>query len=369
MTEEQMDILALYGVPGVGAKTFSRLVRRFGSAAAVFSASDHGLLAIEGIGRVLLRNIRTFDRASFLREQTRLMEKSGAFPVTRADPEYPSRLNAFPSAPPVLFVRGDVSALGLPSLAFVGTRHPTSWGLSMTARLAAEAARDGYCVVSGMATGIDTAAHRAALDAEGKTVAVFGCGADVIYPAENQRLAEEILKSGCLVSHFPMGTKCIPGNFPARNALVVGLTRGTVVVEAPKKSGALITASLTLRAKHPLFAVPGNADSIESEGTNTLLGSGARPVSRFGNILSALGKRASGVQTYGGTASSFRGEERPLPPGLGGAVLGALSSGPLQVETLCAKLGEPVSTLLTELTMLEMDGFIRQKPGKVFERT
>lgn len=295
------------------------------------------------------------------------MEKYDAIPVTRRDPEYPPQLNTFPSAPPVLFVRGDVSALSLPSLAFVGTRQPTSWGRSMTAKLVSGAVHTGFCVVSGMAAGIDTAAHRTALDEGGKTVAVFGCGVDVIYPSENQRLSEEIRGTGCLVSHFPMGTKGSPGNFPARNALVVGLTRGTIVVEAPQKSGALITANLTLRARHPLFAVPGNADSPSSEGTNSLLGSGAMPISRFEQVLSALGRTVPTASRTGGEPRRSV-EKPPLPPGLGGDILGALESQPLQIETLCTKLGKPIHIILPELTMLEMDGLIRQKPGKVFER-
>ena len=367
MTEEQQDILSLYGVPGVGAKTFARLAVRFGSAGAVFAASDRELLAVEGIGPVLLGNIRGFDRAAFLCMQKKLMDRCGAITVTRGDPEYPPQLNAFPSAPPVLFVRGDVSVLKLPSLAYVGTRHPTSWGLAMTAKLAAGAARAGFCVVSGMAAGIDTAAHRAVLEEGGKTAAVFGCGVDIIYPVENQRLSEEIRRSGCLVSHFPMGTKGSPGNFPARNALVVGLTCGTIVVEAPKKSGALITANLTLRAKRPLFAVPGNADSDASEGTNALLGAGALPISRFEQVLSALGQYVPPASRTGSITPRRVGKP-PLPPGLGGVILGALESEPLQVETLCAKLGQPIHIIMAELTMLEMDGLIRQKQGKVFER-
>jgi DNA processing protein len=367
MTEEQRDILALYGVPGVGAKTFARLSARFGSAGAVFDAPDRDVLSVEGVGPVLLGNIRGFDRAAFLRVQEQLMEKYDAIPVTRRDPEYPPRLDAFPSAPPVLFVRGDVSALSLPSLALVGTRRPTSWGRTMTAKLTAGAVHAGFCVVSGMAAGIDTASHRAALDESGKTVAVFGCGVDVIYPVENQRLSEEIRRSGCLVSHFPMGTKGSPGNFPARNALVVGLTQGTIVVEAPRKSGALITANLTLRARHPLFAVPGNADSPSSEGANSLLGSGAIPISRFEQVLSALGSHVPPTPR-GGVEPRPIAEKRPLPPGLGGDILQTLESEPLQVEALCTKLGAPIHIILPELTMLEMDGFIRQKPGKVFER-
>jgi DNA processing protein len=366
MTEEQQDILSLFCVPGIGAKTFAKLVRVFGSAGAVFSASDNDLLEVEGIGPVVSRNIRTLDRKKIVGEQRKIMDRVGAVMLTRQEKDYPPQLNAFPSAPPVLFVRGDISALQLPSLAFVGTRKPSSWGVSMTGKLASGAVHAGYCVTSGMASGIDTAAHRTAVEENGKTTAVFGCGVDTIYPPENRRLSEDIIRSGCLVSHFLMGTKCSPGNFPARNAVIVGLSLGTVVVEAPMKSGALITADLALKAKRHLFTVPGNADSETSKGTNNLLSRGAHPISNIENIISTLGHSIP-MNLYDKQSGSPM-IKHPLPPGLGGGIIKALESGPLQVESLCSKLGEPVQKILNELTLLEMDGFVRQKPGKVFEK-
>ena len=366
MTEEQEDILSLFGVPGIGAKTFAKLTGIFGSAGAVFLASDRDLLAVEGIGPVLLRNLRTLDCKKLVGAQKKIMDKVGAVMLTRHDPDYPPQLNIFPSAPPVLFVRGDTKALQLPALAFVGTRKPSSWGVSMTEKLASGAAHAGYCVVSGMATGIDSAAHRAALEENGKTAAVFGCGADIIYPPENKRLSEEIVRSGCVISHFLMGTQCSPGNFPARNAVIVGLSLGTIVVEAPRKSGALITADLTLRAKRPLFTVPGNADSPTSEGTNNLLARGAHPISKIEHIISVLGH--SLPPDLHSEKKVAQAVKHPLPPGLGGQILETLTGGPLQVEALCSRLGEPVQNILNELTLLEMDGFVRQKPGKVFEK-
>ncbi|MHB9028666.1 MAG: DNA-processing protein DprA [Candidatus Latescibacterota bacterium] len=367
MTDEQADILALYGVPGVGAKTFARLVTRFGSAGAAFAAPDHELREVKGIGDKLLLSIREFDRSAFIRTQSRLMEQCGATVVTRRDPDYPPLLNRFVSAPPVLFVRGDPQTLHMPALAFVGTRKPTSWGVSITERLAAGAVRAGCCVVSGMAAGIDTAAHQAALDEGGRTAAVFGCGVDIIYPVENRKLAESIAASGCLVSHFPMGTIGAPGNFPARNAVVVGLSEGVVVTEAPKRSGALITADLALRAKRPLFAVPGNADSPASEGTNDLIAKGACPVSRIEQVLSRLGQPVPVFVPEKKEPGPPKAERPPLP-GMSGDIMIALDRGPLQIEAICARLGEPVYKVLSELTNLEMDGYIRQKPGKVFEK-
>ncbi len=376
MNDSQADTIALYGVPGVGAKTFARLVARVGSAGAVFTAPDPELRAA-GAGEKVLRALREFDRDGFVRDQEKRMARFGAVVVTRDDPEYPPLLNRFASAPPVLFLRGDPGVLSMPALAFVGTRRPTAWGEAITGRLASGAVRAGYCVVSGMAAGIDTAAHRAALDENGKTAAVFGCGVDVLYPVGNRGLAEDIAATGCLVSHFPMGTRCSPGNFPARNAVVVGLSQGVIVTEAPSRSGALITAEMALKARCPLFAVPGNADSDSSEGTNSLLARGAHPVARFEQILSFLGRPVpdSGPDEHDPEPSAHLRRRpasppaaRPVPPGLAGDIVTALSHGPLQVEVICARLGQTIPIVLTELTLLEMDGLIRQRPGKVFER-
>jgi DNA processing protein len=367
--DERDDILALFGVPGVGAKIFSRLVRRFGSAAEVFSASDRSLLDVEGVGPVVLGNLRLHDRSAFIRNQKRLMEKCGADFIVRGGPGYPQLLDVFESAPPVLFVRGNAETLSVESLAFVGTRHPSPWGVSMTRKLVAGAASAGFCTVSGMAAGIDSAAHRTAIELGGGTVAVFGCGVDVIYPSENRELAVSIRTSGCIVSHFPMGTTCSPGNFPARNALIVGLSGATIVVEAPKRSGALITADLALRAKRPLFAVPGNADSPESEGTNALFEKGAWSVSRFDDILRRLKIPGRVTRPAESPQPPETRSMKAAPPGIAGRILDAIKSGPMQFDDLCTRTGMTASSLLTELTVLEMDGYIRQRPGKIFERT
>lgn len=360
MTEEQEDILSLYGVPGVGAKTFARLIARFGSAGSVFSSSKKELMGMDGIGTVIAGNILSHNRQAFISEQKRRMEKSCAMLITRSCKDYPPLLNAFLSAPPVLFVRGDVQALVKTPIAFVGTRKPSSYGVKMTRKLAAEAVSAGVTIVSGMAEGIDSTAHRTALEEHGMTVAVFGCGVDIIYPSFNRKLAEDIIKSGCLVSHFPMGTRCSPGNFPARNAVIVGLSLGTVVVEAPQKSGALITADLTLKSGRKLFTVPGNADSPTCEGTNNLLTKGAHPVSSFESVLTILGKPV--------LSHTKQTSQRSLPPGLAGEILKTLDNEPLHIESICMALHKSVSEILTELTLLEIDGYISQRPGKIFER-
>jgi len=359
MTGEERDIIGLYGVPGVGAKTFARLAARFGSAGCVLAASRDELMTVEGVGPKLADSIVSFDTVAFVERQRRLMDTAGAVAVTRENDLYPKPLKTFFSAPPVLFVRGDVRTLGMTSIAFVGTRKPSSYGRKMTRRLVSETVRAGFCVVSGMAEGVDSEAHRAVIDEGGSTVAVFGCGVDVIYPSINRSLSEEIARTGCLVSHFPMGTRCSPGNFLARNAVIVGLSLGTVVVEAPRKSGALITADLALRAGRRLFAVPGNADSPTCEGTNALFARGAEPVVSMETALASLGKKAAGRRVAR--------PERPVPAGLAGGIVTVLAEGPRHIEVIAERLQVSTAEVLGELTVLEIEGLVVQLPGMRFE--
>ncbi len=364
LTEEQRDTLALYGVTGIGSQMYQRLVARFGSPSEVFRASTRELMELDGIGTILAGNIKRHDRESFINDQVRLMEKVGASILIRSSDRYPASLNAFKSAPPVLFVRGEAAALSENAVAFVGTRKPTDYGIKMTRKLVAGAVDTGLCVVSGMAAGIDATAHREALDCGGHTVAVFGCGVDTIYPSVNRRLSEDIMKSGCLISHFPMGTPAGRGMFPARNAVIVGISLGTVVVEAPKKSGALITADLTLRAGRKLFAVPGNADSDKSVGTNDLISRGAQPIVDSGTLADIFGMTGSGTSV--GLRKRVE-PQRPRPDGLAGKILAVLDAGSLHIDEISQKLDEPVWNVLSTLTELDMDNFVIQKPGKVYE--
>jgi len=360
MTEEQQDILALYGVPGIGAKTFSMLTGHFGSAGAVFAASDARLRELPRLQEKIVSNIRSFDRHSFIADQRKRVDACGAVMVVRGSDDYPVSLGEFATAPPVLFVRGDVSVLSKAGVGFVGTRQATAYGERMTRTLASDVARAGYVIVSGMAEGIDSFAHRASIDAGGLTTAVFGCGVDVIFPTRNSQLAREIAAHGCLVSHFPMGTQGMPGNFPARNSVIVGLSRCTVVVEAGTRSGALITAELTLKAHRPLFAVPGSADSPKSAGTNRLFAHGAKPATDAHHILETLGSRHSSVTSAP--------EPSTLPGGVAGKILRMVSNEAAHVEIIGEKLGLTASELLAELTMLELDGWVVQSGGMISRR-
>ena len=360
MTEHQEAMMALYGVSGVGTRLFARLVARFGSAGAVFEASTEALAQVEGVGLALAGRIRSFERRAFVDVQLERMEKAGAKIVVRGDDGYPSRLDSFSSAPPVLFVRGDAAALGEDGIAIVGTRGQTAYGKKMTRELAAGAVNAGLLIISGMAAGVDATAHRAAIEHGGRTVAVFGCGVDNIYPVHHRDLAEDITAHGCLVSHFPMGTPASRGTFPARNAVIVGLARGTIVVEAGESSGALITARLTTRAGRPLFAVPGNADADKSRGTNSLIAEGAVPLSGIGPVLEAMGA--------GRAATVHRHADAPLPPGLPGAILRVLGEGSRHIDEITGLVNSTVQEVSPHLTELELDGRVLRRPGAYYER-
>ncbi len=365
LTDEEKDILALYGVPGVGSQTHARLVAQFGSPGNVFRTTEKELISMDGIGKKTAASILNFDRDTFVERQMKLMRECDVTMLTRSSETYPALLNVFKSAPPVLFVRGDADVLSMDTIAFVGTRRATDYGVRITRKLVAGCVEAGMCIVSGMAAGIDAASHRAALDSGGKTAAVFGCGVDIIYPLANKKLSEDILKSGCLISHFPMGTPGEPGNFPARNSVVAGMSMGTVVVEAPEPSGALITAELTLKAGRKLFTVPANADSDRSMGSNKLIAHGAHPVIDADGILAALGKHTGTTRVAEGLSAP---QSRPMPKGLAGEILGVLDRGPLQIEEIQAALERPVHEISSELTTLEIDHFVSRKPGNYFER-
>lgn len=361
MTHDRDDMLTLYGVPGVGAIMYMRLMERFKAASAVFDAADNDLMQVPGMRPSVVAALREFDRDAFLADQHKRMESCDASYIIAGDDDYPSLLSEHRTRPPFLFVRGDRRALSAKSIAIVGTRRASGYGIGMTRELVAGAVAAGYCIVSGMAAGIDSVAHTAALEHGGMTVAVFGCGVDVIFPAQNRGLARKITGSGCLVSQFPMGMEPLRGHFPARNDVVVGLSAAAVVVEAGTKSGALITADLAIRAGRPLFAVPGDARSDKSRGANALFAKGALPATDAASIITHLGGKASAAHTAARPSL-------PLPEGLQGEIVRTLVDGPRHIEEIAAQLESPVHILLNELTILELSGHVRERPGKMFER-
>jgi len=296
--------------------------------------------------------------------------------VTHASEDYPPLLKQIPDAPLVLYVRGDVKALSQHAVAIVGTRRPTAYGSQVAHRLAHDLAERLLVVVSGLARGIDSAGHRGALEAGGKTIAVLGSGIDVIYPREHERLAEKIIASGAVITEFPLGTSPAPENFPIRNRIISGLSLGTIIVEAAEYSGSLITARLAADQNREVFAVPGNITSAQSFGPNHLIKQGAKLVDEWMDVVEEFPAEirmqllppaeASEVATASGqTASLF---EQSLTPDQKAVYEVLRADEPLFVDAIltAAQLSQP--RVLAALLELEMSGLIRQLPGKNFIR-
>ncbi len=285
--ERYIPWFALKHVHGVGNLLYKRLIDRFGAPETVFAASDEDLLSIDGISSRLIQAIRNPVIPDSVRQDLDLVLEKGVRLITLTDSDYPVLLREIPDPPPILYVRGHLKRM-FPAVAVVGSRNATEYGVTVTRRLSAELSRQGWIVVSGMARGIDTAAHEGALSGPGGTIAVLGSGLERIYPTENAPLFHRIMENGAVISELPLLTWPDAYHFPRRNRIISGLTLGTVVVEASRNSGSLITARMALEQGREVFAVPGNIHSFKSTGTHILIKSGAKLVEQARDILDEL---------------------------------------------------------------------------------
>lgn len=379
--EEELHWLALKLIPGLGSRNSGKLLERFRTPEAIFRASRTELEAAGASGPVAqsIASGVTFDDAAAQQEK---MLKADAVLVTIGDPRYPQRLREIFDPPIVLFARGRVELLQSIALGVVGTRRPSPYGLAVAERLSADLAAAGLTIVSGMARGVDTAAHRGTLKAGGDTVAVLGCGADLVYPSENRKLAAEIAAKGLIVSEFPMGTTAFPQNFPIRNRIISGMSVGVLVVEGAQYSGSAITARLALDQGRDVFAVPGNITSKPSWGPNLLIKQGAKLVQDWNDVVVELAPEtrrhlidkgrqrllADGHATSGGEQASLLTDANSE---LGAAARKALEKLKVDASIHLDELLEVVedtspSELIAALFELEMLGLVKQLPGKNF---
>jgi DNA processing protein len=346
-------------VNGIGPARLDRLIARCGSVERAWHASLTDL-AYAGIeprwAEALFTTRKTVDLDAELDRAQRL----GIQLIGREDPHYPAILQHIPSAPLMLYVRGELYPCDSLGVAIVGTRSPTHYGREATRRIASELARTGVTVVSGLAIGIDTVAHTAALDAGGRTIAVLPCGVDLVYPERNRGLAARILESGALISEFPIGTRPLPQLFPVRNRLISGIARGVVVTEARMGSGALITVDYALEQGRDIFAVPGPIYSTTSEGPHQLIRNGAGLVTGAGDVLDALG-----VSDTGATREALA--ELPDEP-IERALLGMVTREPCHIDRLCLESQLPIEQVSATLALLELKGFVRQVGPMEFVR-
>lgn len=341
-------------VRGIGSLRLRALLDHFGTIERAWHAPSAELHRA-GLDRRSLENL-TAARASLdLERELERVAAAGARALTWNSPDYPSLLREIPDPPPVLYVRGTLVKEDAWAVAVVGTRRISTYGREVTRGLVQVLARSGVTVVSGLARGIDAEAHRAALEAGGRTIAVLGCGVDRIYPPEHRKLAEEIIACGALVSDYPMGTPPEGMNFPPRNRIISGLSLGVLVIEAGERSGALITADYAAEQGRDVFAVPGSILARSSAGTNRLIQEGAKVVLNPADILEELNLTMVAEQTE--ARRVFPADETEA------RLLAHLSTEPTHVDELQQQVGLPVAQVTSALALMELKGMVRQVGG------
>lgn len=340
-------------IPGIGGAAQRSLLKRFGSPEAVFQTDVVGLSEV--VPQRFAQALRSHDCAQDIDAALRWAEQPGNSILTLADAEYPSRLLETADPPTLLYAKGNVGLLNSPGVAIVGSRNPTPQGSRDAESFAGALADAGVTVISGLAAGIDAAAHRGGLKGRGSTVAVVGTGADRVYPASNHDLAQRLASDGLLVSEFPLGTPAIGSNFPRRNRIISGLSIGVLVVEAAMRSGSLITARLAAEQGRDVFAMPGSIHSPLSKGCHRLIKEGAKLVESAEDVLSELGL---------GAPSESADTSDPEPDSL----LGALGFDPCDIDTIAERSGLTPELLSAMLLQLELDGQVAKLPGGRYQR-
>ena len=370
--------LALALTAGLGPTRIRKLIEHYGTAERVFQATLTELEAT-GMRAVSAQSIATGKSLELAQQECEKAAEARARIISLSDPEYPSRLKEIYDPPVVLFVKGCVEVLAQPGIAMVGTRHPTPYGSGMAERLSTDLAARVLVIISGLARGVDTASHRGAVAAKGKTVAVLGTGIDVMYPRENTRLAEQIIAlGGALITEFPVGTAPTPQNFPIRNRIISGMSAGVLVVEAAEYSGTRITSRCALEQNRDVYAVPGNVTNKNSWGPNTLIKQGAKLVATWEDVWEELpaevqaGLSALSLQNESSepeTASLFPDEVSSPHEKKILRLLKADES--THIDQLVELLENEMSSseIFTALFELELNGKVRQLPGKNFVKS
>jgi DNA processing protein len=372
-TEQALHWMALALTPGLGPTRSRRLVEHLGNVAAVFHASLTELEAA-GLLAVSAQALGTGKSIELAQEELAKAAAAGVQVLSLDDGTYPQRLKEIYDPPLVLYVRGDRNLLSQPAIAMVGTRHPTPYGSGMAERLAIDLSARGLVILSGMARGVDTAAHRGTIAAKGKTIAVFGTGVDVLYPKENSRLSEQILGlGGALISEFPLGTFAAPQNFPIRNRIISGMSVGVLVVEAAEYSGTRITSRCALEQNRDVYAVPGNVTNKNSWGPNTLIKQGAKLVATWEDVWEDLPADVQATLSAGQnespvpTNASLFPDDAPSPHEQ--KLLKLLKPDEsTHIDELVEMLENEMSSseIFCALFELELSGKVRQLPGKNF---
>jgi len=348
----------------VGNVIYKRLIEIFVSPENVFQAAAEKLKRVEGIRTKTIKEITHFKNCDWADKELESIKKLGVTLLTFNDNRYPRLLKTIYDPPPFLYVWGAMKKIDDSALAIIGSRNASSYGKEITQRLTRALTHQGFTIVSGLARGIDSAAHKGTLEAGGRTFAVLGSGIDVIYPWENKKLAESIAENGAVISEFPIGTPPEAINFPPRNRIISGLSVGTVIIEASFRSGSLITARLALEQGREVFAVPGNVDSPWSKGTNRLIKEGAKLVMDPEDIIEEIipqgNKPVSNIENK---SPVLRKELTPECQ----KMLDLIETNPIHIDTLIQKSGLPSNKVSSMLLDLELQGLVKQFSGKMFK--
>jgi DNA processing protein len=350
--------LQLTLTPGLGAAAIRGLLQQFGLPQNILAATRAQLERAAGPAAAQLLRPESIGPA--IEQALRWAQEPGHAVITLADAAYPRLLLEIPDPPPLLYAKGKTELLGRPSLAVVGSRNATAQGLRDAEQFAKAFSTAGLTIVSGLALGIDTAAHRGGLAAAGSTIAVLGTGVDVVYPRQNGPLAARIAETGLLLSEFPLGTGGAAHHFPRRNRLISGLAQGCLVIEAALASGSLITARAAADQGREVFALPGSIHSPLTKGCHALIKQGAKLVESAEDVLAEL---AAFRRT--GYASTRAADETPAPPE---ALLAHMGFDPVDLDSICARAGLPVERVSAELLRLELAGRIAALPGGLYQR-
>jgi DNA processing protein len=372
--QELIGWLALKKVSRLGDAGLKRLMEVFDSARAVFSASVQELMERAGFSEPLAKAIKD---DSLLRKgemELKRIRRAGITALSLKNPDYPKSLSVISDPPPLLYVKGEILPSDHQAIAIVGSRKASSYGIRTAERMACELSAHGFTIVSGMARGVDSAAHSGALSGGGRTLAVLGCGLDILYPRENAKLREEIFQNGAVISEFSLGTPPLSTNFPHRNRIISGLSLGTLVVEAAERSGSLITAQCALEQGREVFAIPGNLGATNSQGTNRLIKAGAKLVEGIEDILEELKPQLGREhlplpqrRQSSASSASGGGSGGPLDP-TAEILYEMLSDEPRHIDELITQSHLPSAQVSGTLLQLELKGTIKQLSGQLYVR-
>ncbi len=338
-------------LPGIGRVKFSQIEKYFGKLENAWKAGSADFRQA-GLDNNTIKAIETSRAQINLEVEMEKIERAGVQALTYHDEAYPSRLKEIYDYPPLIYIKGDLIPQDEWCIAVVGTRRATVYGRQVTEEMVSDLIRNKITVISGLARGIDTVAHRTALEAGGRTAAIFACGLDTVYPSENTNLARNIAKQGALISEYPLGAKPRPDNFPRRNRIMSGMSLGVLVIEADESSGAMITAHMALEQNREVFAIPGSILSPMSRGTNQLIQEGAKLVRSCLDILQELNLKVTAYQIEMKEVTPTTETESLL--------LKQLSAEPAHIDQICRSSGLPVSTVSSTLAIMELKGMIKQ---------